>query len=398
MSQDYRYPNSAVSTVVLSSEGPNGDPAPADSIQVGGKDDSGDLQPLHVDAQGNLQVDVLTSPLPTNAATATNQVLQLAQETAISGKLPATLGQKASAASLAVVIASDQSAVPVSAASLPLPAGASTLSEQQTQTIYLLDIDSNTSDAAVTLASIDSKTPNLSSGRVPVDVQASVLPTGAATDTTLSAINAKVPNLGQAAMVASTPVVIASNQSAVPVSGSVTVSGTVAATQSGAWNITNISGTVSLPTGAATLAEQQTQSASLASIDAGTPATLGQTTMSASMPVTIASNQSALSVSSTPVVPAALTVKQAAITVGGTAVRCTTDAAAPSSTRRVLVVQVDPASTANFWIGSSSVTATSTGRGPQLIAGQIFTANDDAGEYYIISDTASQTVFILEQE
>lgn len=41
-----------------------------------------------------------------------------------------------------------------------------------------------------------------------------------------------------------------------PVSGSVTVSGTVAATQSGTWNINDISGTVSLPTGAATAAKQ----------------------------------------------------------------------------------------------------------------------------------------------
>lgn len=38
--------------------------------------------------------------------------------------------------------------------------------------------------------------------------------------------------------------------------GSLTVDGTVAATQSGAWNVTNISGTVSLPTGAATAAKQ----------------------------------------------------------------------------------------------------------------------------------------------
>ena len=38
----------------------------------------------------------------------------------------------------------------------------------------------------------------------------------------------------------------------VGVSGTVTVSGTVAATQSGTWNINNVSGTVSLPTGAAT--------------------------------------------------------------------------------------------------------------------------------------------------
>ena len=47
----------------------------------------------------------------------------------------------------------------------------------------------------------------------------------------------------------------------------VTVTGTVAVTQSGTWNITNISGTISLPTGAATLAEQQTQTASLSVLD-----------------------------------------------------------------------------------------------------------------------------------
>ena len=41
--------------------------------------------------------------------------------------------------------------------------------------------------------------------------------------------------------------------------GSITVDGTVAATQSGTWNITNVSGTVSLPTGAATSAKQDTQ-------------------------------------------------------------------------------------------------------------------------------------------
>lgn len=43
-------------------------------------------------------------------------------------------------------------------------------------------------------------------------------------------------------------------------------SDSVAAVQSGTWNITNISGTVSLPTGASTLAEQQTQTTHLATI------------------------------------------------------------------------------------------------------------------------------------
>lgn len=68
----------------------------------------------------------------------------------------------------------------------------------------------------------------------------------------------------------------------------------VSATQSGAWNITNISGTVSLPTGAATeatLAGILTTTAFQARIN-----TLGQKTMVNSTPVVLASDQSAISV------------------------------------------------------------------------------------------------------
>jgi hypothetical protein len=105
------------------------------------------------------------------------------------------------------------------------------------------------------------------------------------------------------------------------------ISGTVTANQGGTWNITNISGTVSLPTGAATAAKQDTGNTSLASIvtalagtlavsaaslplptgastaanqttgntslasiDAKTPS-LGQATAAASVPVVIATNQ-----------------------------------------------------------------------------------------------------------
>jgi hypothetical protein len=46
----------------------------------------------------------------------------------------------------------------------------------------------------------------------------------------------------------------------------ITVDGTVAATQSGTWNITNVSGTVSLPTGASTAANQTTQTTHLSNI------------------------------------------------------------------------------------------------------------------------------------
>lgn len=128
------------------------------------------------------------------------------------GGVATSLGQKAMTASLPVVIASDQSTIAVSAASLPLPSGA-------------------------------------------------------ATEATLSAMSAKLPAaLGQTTMAASMSVAIASNQSALTVSQATaanlnaTVVGTgtfaVQAAQSGTWNINNISGTVSLPTGAATAAKQ----------------------------------------------------------------------------------------------------------------------------------------------
>ena len=84
---------------------------------------------------------------------------------------------------------------PVSASTLPLPTGAATSAAQTT---------GNTS-----LASIDTKTPALSGGKVPVtDPTALPLPAGAATESTLSAINTKLPALvdgSQPVKVATTP-------------------------------------------------------------------------------------------------------------------------------------------------------------------------------------------------
>jgi hypothetical protein len=74
--------------------------------------------------------------------------------------------------------------------------------------------------------------PTLVSGRQPVDgsgvtqpISASALPlpTGAASETTLAAMNGKIPSLGQAAMAASQPVAIASNQTAIPTLEAATV-------------------------------------------------------------------------------------------------------------------------------------------------------------------------------
>jgi hypothetical protein len=150
--------------------------------------------------------------------------------------------------------------------------------------------------------------------------------------------------LGQTTMDNSLPVTIASNQSAISVTGggnftvvqstgtnlhTVIDSGTISATQSGTWNITNISGTVSLPTGASTSANQTTANSSLSTIATNTtglnstitttssavpadaiqigvkngsnlvPITEGQSTMANSLPVVIASDQSSIPISGT---------------------------------------------------------------------------------------------------
>ncbi len=146
----------------------------------------------------------------------------------------------------------------------------------------------------------------------------------ATSHTSLASIDGKLNSLGQKLMAASAPVVIASDQSAIP------------ASQSGTWNINDISGTISLPTGAATEATLATLDGKVTAcntgavtISAALPAggntigavtqssgpwsqnitqiggvalALGQTTMSASIPVVLSSNQSTL-----PVTPAAST-------------------------------------------------------------------------------------------
>lgn len=274
MAQIFYYPASSVS---ISAIGTNNATAPTTSIQVAGQN-SGNLKPLLLDSSGNLLVSLAASPasplhvivdssaLPTGASTAANQTTANSSLSSIDGKM-ASLGQKLMAGSSPVVIASDQSAIPIS--------GSVTVSG--------------------TVAATQSGTWNIT------DISGTVsLPTGAATsalqttgNSSLSSIDGKLGSLGQKAMAGSAPVVIASDQSAVPVSGSVTVSGTVAATQSGTWNINNVSGTVSLPTGAATAANQTTANSSLSSID-GKLGSLGQKTMSGSAPVVIASDQSAI--------------------------------------------------------------------------------------------------------
>lgn len=125
---------------------------------------------------------------------------------------------------------------------------------------------------------------------------------------------------------------------------------------------------------------------------------IGQTDAVEGSLSTISTNQTSGGQKTQLSTPAPVTVKQQAISVGTTAVRLTTDGAVPSATRVVLMGQPDPNSSANFWVGSSTVANSGANRGPALAAGEKFIANNDAGDYYIISDTAAQTVFVMEQE
>ena len=106
--------------------GNTGSPVPAEAAYMAGVNTLGNLEGLSIDASGYLEVAVATSTLPTGSATSANQVLEInllttidsdtgtiaTDTTAINGKTPA-LGQAAMAASVPVVIASDQTAIPV---------------------------------------------------------------------------------------------------------------------------------------------------------------------------------------------------------------------------------------------------------------------------------------------
>jgi hypothetical protein len=93
------------------------------------------------------------------------------------------------------------------------------------------------------------------------------------------------------------------------------------------------------------------------------------------------------------------TVKQAAVTFGTTAIRLTTDGLAPTATRKSLKFIIEPpAGDVNFFLGSATVTSSGATRGIRLYPGTMYDYGADGNDYYIISDTASQTVFVLEVE
>lgn len=192
MSQVLYYPPVTVSST-NPSIGTNGAAAPTSSTEVGGIGPDGNLHAISTDNSGVQNVNVSSSALPTGGATAANQVTGNNSLASIDSKLTAPL-------SVTGPLTDTQlraSAVPVSAASLPLPSGAATSANQATQ--------------IASLSSIDSKT----------------------------------PALGQALAAASVPVVLTAAQLT-----TLTPLSTIAATQSGTWNV-GVTGAIAAPSGRA---------------------------------------------------------------------------------------------------------------------------------------------------
>lgn len=199
------------------SVGLNGAAAPTSSTQVGFL------------SGANLINVSATNPLPiTGSISATNPSVSAtgaavpAQATMAGGSDGTNL--RALKVSATGVLSVDGSAVtqPVSAASLPLPTGAATAAKQPA-----LGTAGTASADVITVQGIASMTALKVDGSAvtqPVSAASLPLPTGASTaanqttgNSSLSSIDGKTPALGQAVMAASTPVVIASNQSAIPV-------------------------------------------------------------------------------------------------------------------------------------------------------------------------------------
>lgn len=241
--------------------------------------------------------------------------------------------------------ANDSSGINVVVDSSALPLGAateSTLSGIKTQTDLLafigdrLKVDANLDTTDIEIGAVelkdgatDTRAKIKSDGTdnaVVVTQNSQPLPTGASTEATLALIKAKTDNLDVTLSTRTKPsdtqtiagtvtanagtgnftvtqatgtnlhtvvdsgsitVSNASGASAVNIQdggNSLTVDGTISATQSGTWNINNVTGTISLPAGASTAANQTAANTSLASIDSKIPASPSQEHTTAGSP------------------------------------------------------------------------------------------------------------------
>ena len=338
----------------------------------------------------------------------------------------------------------------ISAASLPLPSGAATEAKQDTGNSSLSSIDGkfttlNAKDFA-TSAKQDTGNSSLSSidGKF-TTLNAKDFATSAKQDTgnsSLSSIDGKFTTLNAVDFATSAkqdtgnisladidtntaniPNVITIEGGAQPTHGVVVMGHTGAGiarhilVESNGRQVTHVT-TSALPTGASTLAEQQTQTTAIGSLTETAPATdtalsglngrlqriaqrltslidlfptsIGTKTSAASLSVVLASDQAAINVAQQ-VTSGTITNTQKS--VGLTAVRATVSGSAPSATRKKLLIKPSKNNTGSIYFGSSAVT---TASGLEIIGPDRLEFALDSSDYYLISDTAAQVVEIIE--
>lgn len=259
---------------------------------------------------------------------------------------------------------------------------------------------------------LDTTTPANTRGLPVQQVNSAGVAVDGSTETTLAAVNTKLTTTANGLK-------IDGSATTQPISGAVTVSN-FPGTQpvSGSVSVANFPATqpvsavaLPLPTGAAISSKQPafgvagTPSVDLLTVQGTASMTpLKVDGSGATQPVSgsvSVSNFPATqtvqgTISARVLTPVANAVVQGTITVGTSPVRATVSGAAPSVTRFNLVLMPDATSLARFWLGSSSVSTSGASRGIPLIPGQIVTFANDASDYYIISDTATQTAYVLE--
>ncbi len=171
-----QYP--ASSSGSNASVGGNGSPAPAYSTEVAGIDSLGNLVPIKVDSAGVQEVNVSSSVLPADAATASNQVLEIADLDAI----------KLSVDSIDTKLTN------------PLPvSGPLTDTELRASAVPvsgpLTDVELRATPVPIsgTVSTGGLTDVELRASAVPVSLASAPLPTGAATEATLSSFSSKSP-------------------------------------------------------------------------------------------------------------------------------------------------------------------------------------------------------------
>ncbi len=366
-----------------------------------------------LDSSGNIVVAPAAG-----GATSANQVLQITQETSINTVLGNQADSAASSdtgtfsiiafikrsmqnwtsllAKLPALVAGripvDGSGVtqPISAASLPLPSGAATSAKQDSLLTELLLKAKLTDTQPVSLASVPLPTGAATSALQTAEATliGAVTETAPASDTASSGLNGRLQRLAQniSALILQLPTTIGQKARA----SSFSVS--LATEQEAQVGIVTETAPASDTASSGLNGRLQRIAQRITSLIALLPASLGQKTMAASLAVTLASDQTVISVNDSTTV--AGTVTSAQVTVGTSVVRATVAGTAPSASRKRLMIKPSKNNTGAIYLGASGVT---TANGLEIIGPDRLEFEFDSGDYYLISDTAAQSVEILEK-